>query len=178
MDEHKIPRLAEASIQYKPSVPLDEMPVIRSADDVVKLVIGGWEEIYGRETVKALLLTSNNMVLGEKVITSKLEEDAEYTPALSDGYAVRGIRTIGIGGISNTSVDIKTALQAAMLGNAVGMILVHNHPSGSMTPSKADVDVTSRMKRACEACDLELIDHVIISPDGRFYSFADDCNII
>ena len=127
MDEHKIPRLAEASIQYKPSVPLDEMPVIRSADDVVKLVIGGWEEIYGRETVKALLLTSNNMVLGEKVITSKLEEDAEYTPALSDGYAVRGIRTIGIGGISNTSVDIKTALQAAMLGNAVGMIEVRLH---------------------------------------------------
>ena len=53
------------------------------------------------------------------------------------------------------------------------MILVHNHPSTNPSPSKADVEMTMKLRNACEACGIELLDHVIICDDS-FFSFADE----
>ena len=53
------------------------------------------------------------------------------------------------------------------------IILVHNHPSGSLRPSKEDSDITNKIKRACELLNIRLIDHVIVT-DANYYSFHDN----
>jgi DNA repair protein RadC len=80
---------------------------------------------------------------------------------------------ISIGGISNTVVDPRIVIKKALEVNATGLILCHNHPSGSLKPSKADGEVTNKIKEACKLMDLTLIDHFIVSQTG-YYSFSND----
>ncbi|WP_395807523.1 JAB domain-containing protein [Daejeonella sp.] len=56
---------------------------------------------------------------------------------------------------------------------AKGLILAHNHPSGSLKPSKADQQITSKIRQAAKILDIELLNHIIISNEG-YYSFADE----
>jgi DNA repair protein RadC len=77
------------------------------------------------------------------------------------------------GGISGTYVDTKLIMQSAILSNASKIILAHNHPSGTLIPSVQDSMVTSRVKKAGEFLDIELLDHLIITPES-YYSFGDN----
>ena len=77
------------------------------------------------------------------------------------------------GGVASTSVDIKIILKTALLHLASGIILCHNHPSGSAEPGNEDRILTKRIKVAAANMDIALIDHVIIC-DGSFYSFFDE----
>lgn len=86
---------------------------------------------------------------------------------------VLGIYELSKGGISGTVVDIRIILSVALKCNASGIILVHNHPSGNMTPSEADKKITRKLKEACELLELVLIDHFIICRNN-FYSFKQD----
>jgi len=62
---------------------------------------------------------------------------------------------------------------AALKTKASGLILSHNHPSGSLTPSRNDIDITAKLKRAGELLDITVFDHLIVTPYG-YYSFADE----
>lgn len=77
------------------------------------------------------------------------------------------------GGIVGTVVDIRLALKPALEHNAVGLILVHNHPSGALTPSEADKSITRKIQKAAELLDLRVLDHVIVT-EKAYLSFADD----
>ncbi len=76
------------------------------------------------------------------------------------------------GGTSGTVVDIKMVFKAALDARAVAIIAIHNHPSGSLQPSQADVDLTKRLRKAGEILDLPMLDHLIVSERG-YYSFSD-----
>ena len=77
------------------------------------------------------------------------------------------------GGISGTVADPRIILKKALEENAVNIILSHNHPSGSLKPSKADEDLTRKIKEAAKYFDIRVTDHIIVSENG-YYSFADD----
>lgn len=77
------------------------------------------------------------------------------------------------GNSTSTVLDTKGILKQAIMNEATGIILVHNHPSGNPQPSKADISETEKMKNACEAFQISLMDHIIIG-DGVYYSFADE----
>lgn len=77
------------------------------------------------------------------------------------------------GGVSSTIVDIKMILKSAMAKLACSIILVHNHPSGSVRPGEQDCMQTKRLKKAAETCDIALIDHIIIAAD-KYFSFLDE----
>ena len=79
-------------------------------------------------------------------------------------------RLIAHGGISEVSVDIRVIMREAVLSNATILAVCHNHPSGSLTPSKADDQLTQSIKRACEVMRLRFLDHVIVT-DGHYYSY-------
>lgn len=79
---------------------------------------------------------------------------------------------ISQGGIDQTTVDIRTIMREAILMRATQIAVVHNHPSGSLKPSKEDIDITTKIKKACELLNIRLIDHVIVT-DANFYSFHD-----
>lgn len=76
------------------------------------------------------------------------------------------------GGIDQTTVDVRQVLKHCLINNATQLALVHNHPSGNLKPSNEDINITNKIKKACELLNIRLIDHVIIG-DGDFYSFHD-----
>lgn len=85
------------------------------------------------------------------------------------------LKTIRIseGGITGTVVDPRKVFKIALDNNATSLILGHNHPSGQLTPSEADIQLTKKLKQAGETLDLPVLDHIIVG-DGNYYSFADE----
>lgn len=80
---------------------------------------------------------------------------------------------ISLGGVAGTVVDAKIIFRKALQGQASSIILIHNHPSGNLRPSQADVEITRKLKTAGKAIDIPVLDHLIISERG-YYSFADE----
>jgi len=77
------------------------------------------------------------------------------------------------GGITGTLVDVRLVYREALLLNAVAVILAHNHPSGNLKPSRADIELTKKMKAAGEKLDIKILDHLIIT-EKAYFSFADE----
>ena len=86
-----------------------------------------------------------------------------------DYRLIRKVR-ISHGGITETAVDIRIIMREAVLTNTTILAVCHNHPSGSLTPSRADSELTTAIKRACELMRILFMDHVIVT-DGHYYSF-------
>ena len=91
----------------------------------------------------------------------------------------RANRAIGIyrasqGGTSGTVVDPKLVFGAAIKCRAESIVIAHNHPSGQLRPSHADSAVTTKLVQAGKLLDIPVQDHLILSPEGGYYSFADD----
>ena len=80
---------------------------------------------------------------------------------------------ISHGGITETSVDIRIVMREAVLANATILAIFHNHPSGNLSPSSADSELTRSVKRACEVMRIKFLDHVIIT-DGAYYSYHEE----
>ncbi len=77
------------------------------------------------------------------------------------------------GGITGTVADPRVILKKALEEDATSIVLCHNHPSGNLQPSRADEELTKKIKEAAGYLDIKVIDHIIVSDEG-YYSFADD----
>lgn len=77
------------------------------------------------------------------------------------------------GGLESTLIDCKMIIRKALEKKASGIILVHNHPSGSPLPGSADINQTRTLKKGLDTCDISLLDHVVVA-EGSYYSFADE----
>lgn len=84
---------------------------------------------------------------------------------------------ISQGGVNQTSVDIRLVLKAAINALASGIILCHNHPSGSLRPSTHDDALTERIQKAAKLMDIRILDHIILSDSG-YYSYADEGRLV
>jgi DNA repair protein RadC len=93
---------------------------------------------------------------------------------LNRANKVLGITDLSTGGTNGCIIDLKVIFQYAILATASFIILAHNHPSGSLKPSEADIAITRKVKEACKFLDITLLDHLIISPDERYFSLADE----
>jgi len=80
---------------------------------------------------------------------------------------------ISQGGTAGTVIDIKIILKRAVEKLASSIILCHNHPSGNLSPSKADINITRKLKESAELMDIKLLDHIIIA-DNSYFSFIDE----
>jgi len=83
------------------------------------------------------------------------------------------LKQVSQGGVAGTVVDPKVIFKIALQALASGIILSHNHPSGNLKPSKADLDITKKLKTAGQSLEINVLDHLIISEQG-YYSFADE----
>lgn len=92
---------------------------------------------------------------------------------LNRANKINHFEIISKGGISGTVADPRIILKKALEEDAVNVILCHNHPSGSLKPSKADEELTIKIKEAAKYFDIKVIDHIIVSDNG-YYSFADE----
>jgi DNA repair protein RadC len=84
-----------------------------------------------------------------------------------------GRSRISTGGMAGTVVDAKILFRKALHAEASAIILCHNHPSGNLFPSQADLDLTKKLVKAGRAVDIPVLDHLIVSERG-YYSFADE----
>ena len=92
---------------------------------------------------------------------------------LNRANKINHFEIVSEGGITGTVADPRVILRKALEQDAVNIILCHNHPSGSLKPSRADEQLTAKIKEAARFLDITVMDHVIVSEDG-YYSFADE----
>lgn len=92
---------------------------------------------------------------------------------LNRANKVNHFEILSEGGITSTIADSRVIIQKALEFNAVSIIICHNHPSGSLRPSRDDKDFTYKIQLAAQCFDIKVMDHVIVSNEG-FYSFADN----
>jgi len=114
----------------------------------------------------------NAYTLMQPVLTNKLVEEF-WVILLNSQSRVIKVHQVSKGGLSKASVDPRLVFKQCFLYNAVGLILVHNHPSGNTTPSPSDVDITKRLSSAAKVLDLKILDHIIFT-DEDYFSFADE----
>ena len=125
---------------------IKKRPQIRTSEDAHKIISSTIKDLHYEE-FWILLLNRSNEVIGKKEISK--------------------------GGVSGTVVDAKLVFNEALRQFASSIILCHNHPSGNLKPSQADIDLTRKMKAAGKTLDISVLDHLIVSEKG-FYSFADE----
>ena len=80
---------------------------------------------------------------------------------------------VSVGALDHTLTHPREVFKSAILSNASGMILIHNHPSGNLTPSKADIAVTDRLQKGAALLGIQIYDHIIVSKEKAYYSFRE-----
>jgi len=123
----------------------------------------------------------------QKAVVSSSKEIADYLQAkfrdlrhevfavmyLNRANKVNHFEIVSEGGITGTVADPRVILKKALEEDAVNIILCHNHPSGSLKPSRQDEELTRKIKEAARYFDIQVVDHLIVS-DAGYYSFADE----
>jgi len=92
---------------------------------------------------------------------------------LNRANKIKHFEIVSRGGITGTVADPRLILRKAIEEQATSIILSHNHPSGNLQPSKADEEITNKIKQAAAYLDIKVLDHIIVSDDG-YFSFADE----
>jgi len=129
----------------------------KESETLKKLKIGSSTDVY--EAIRPYLMD--------------LQHEQFWVLLLNRANEVIRPQQISIGGVSGTVADPKMIFKAAIEHLASSIILVHNHPSGNLTPSQADKDLTKKVKEGGQTLDIPVLDHLIFSDTGHF-SFADE----
>ncbi len=159
-----------------------------------KLTIADLQKIHGIGPVKAITISAAielgrrrqeaAPLLRPKITSSKdlyeifgprlsdLSHEEFWAVALNQANKLLEFRRIGSGGISSTVADIRLILRFALETGASSLAVLHNHPSGNLTPSEQDIRLTRSISEAARLIDIRLIDHLIISESG-YHSFSD-----
>lgn len=100
-------------------------------------------------------------------------QETFYVLFLDRSNSTIGYLLLSLGGIAGTVVDTKLIFASAIQSAASSIILAHNHPSGNLKPSEADISLTKKIKEGAKLLDILLFDHLILTAEG-YYGFADD----
>jgi len=143
-------KVNEIKISYKEKVSTSKSPTIKCSKDSAELLFRYWNKdtIEAQESFKILLLNNSNKV--------------------------KGIYELSTGGIAGTLVDLRILFAVVLKSLSVGLILSHNHPSHKLKPSHSDIQLTEKIKKAALFFDVKVLDHLILAPNGEYYSFADN----
>ncbi len=128
----------------------------------------------GEEALDKKKITSSKSVFElMQPIIGELPHEEFWIVYLNNSNKVIYKNQLSKGGITGTLVDTRLVLKTALEVGAVGLILSHNHPSGTLKPSQADKEVTLKLKTAAQSLDIKVLDHLIIT-EQSYFSFADD----
>ncbi len=105
-------------------------------------------------------------------IVGELPHEEFWIIYLNNANKILSKSQLSKGGITGTIVDVRLVFKVALEQGAVGIILCHNHPSGTLQPSESDKQITRKLKLAGENLDIKIIDHVIVT-DSSYFSFVD-----
>ena len=148
MSELTTHKVADITLTYHPIKPVTSQPKIVEASKAATLFRENWND--------TLLIKEEFMIM-----------------LLNNGNRLLGIAQVSKGGVNGTFVDPKIIFCTALKALASNIILAHNHPSGNLKPSKADIRLTRKLVEGGRLLDVAVVDHLIITEDGHF-SFAKD----
>ncbi len=164
-------------------------------DELGKLSLKELQKIKGIGSAKAITIaaalelgrrrSSGELLQRQKVSSSK--EIAQYLRSilkdhshevfavlfLNQANKIKNFKIMSRGGITGTVADPRIILKQALDEGATSLVLSHNHPSGNLRPSQADMELTHKIKTAASFFDIKVMDHIIVSDEGH-YSFADE----
>lgn len=142
-------QVSEINVSYRPKVKASERPKVSTSKEVYDILFNNWDldKMELLEQFKILLLTRANRVIG--------------------------IYEVSSGGMAGTVADPKLIFSAALKACASSIILSHNHPSGNLKPSQADISLTQKFRTAGSFLDIDVLDHIILTSEG-YISFVDE----
>jgi len=143
------PNIAQVELVYRNKVKAADRPRVKSSKDAYDLLLSTWDKnkIELVESFKILLLDRRSACLG--------------------------ISEVSIGGISDCVADARIIFAIALKARASNLILAHNHPSGLVDPSEADIKLSKKLYQAGQILDVNVLDSIIVTPDN-YYSLADN----
>lgn len=128
----------------------------------------------GEEALELKQITSSKMIFDiMQPIIGELPHEEFWIIYINNSNRVLSKSQLSKGGITSTLVDVRLIFKNALEIGATGIVLSHNHPSGTLKPSEADIKITKKIKLAAESLDISILDHVIVGEHG-YYSFADE----
>lgn len=143
-------KLAEVELIYRNKTKVSDRPKVQTSREVFRLLKNSWDD-------------------------NKIELLEQFKIVLTDRRnACIGIADISTGGVTGCVADPKIMFAIALKARATGMIMAHNHPSGALRPSQADIDLTQRMVRGGKYLDIAVLDHLIVTSEDKYYSFSDE----
>jgi DNA repair protein RadC len=122
---------------------------------------------------KSVIKDSKDIAAYLQVLLKDYSKEVFAVVFLNRANKINHFEIVSEGGITGTVADPRIILKKALEENAVSLILCHNHPSGNLKPSRADEELTAKIKEAARFLDIKVIDHVIVSEEG-YFSFADE----
>lgn len=129
----------------------------------------GSSEILEKKQISA----SKDIFMLFHPMLSDLPHEEFWILFLNHSNRILDTQRLSVGGLSNTSVDIRLIMKMAIERLASKIVIAHNHPSGNVVPSKHDAMITQKIKDGGSLLDITLIDHLIVA-DNQYYSFADE----
>ena len=138
--------LDQVAVRLVKEAPLLSDEEISSPEDAVRILGDAFQD-YDREVVGVVNLRSDNVPINMTIIS--------------------------MGTLNQSLVHPREVLKAAFLSNAASILLFHNHPSGSLEPSKDDIAITGRMQQLCMLAGVPVVDHIILGGNQSYYSFRE-----
>jgi DNA repair protein RadC len=145
---NNIHSLAELEISYKPNV--NTTYHVKCSQDAYRL----FNELFDETKISM--------------------QESFWVIFLNRAHNPIGCYKLSTGGIAGTVVDIKLLMSITIKSLASSIVIAHNHPSCNRKPSKADIELTNKIKEACILCEVGLLDHLIVTPSNTYYSFSDE----
>jgi len=142
-------QVAEITLSYRTKVKPSERVKVSNSKDGYDVLLNHWDK-------------------------SKIEFVEQFICILLNrAHKVLGVFEVSSGCSTGTVVDPKLVFAAAIKANATSVIVAHNHPSGNLTASQSDIDLTKKLKEAGKFLEIQVLDHLIMTVEG-YYSFADE----
>ena len=140
--------VSEIEISYKPAI--GSKPEVTSSSDAYEILKEHYPE--------------NQIALKEYFVVMYLNQ----------ANRVIGVQKLSVGGLTSAVADVRLLFGTALKVLATGLVISHNHPSGNIRPSLQDRNLTKQVKEAGKLLDIKLLDHLILTPDDKYISMADN----
>jgi len=174
----EILRLGKDNLNELGKLSIKELMKIKGIGEAKAITIAAALELGRRRQAassleKSVVSSSSDIAIYLQTRLKDYRHEVFAVLFLNRANKINHFQIVSEGGITGTVADPRVILKKALEEDAVSIILCHNHPSGSLRPSKADEVLTDKIKEAAGYLDIKVLDHIIVSDDG-YYSFADE----
>ena len=174
----EILRLGKDNLNELGKLTVKELMKIKGIGEAKAITIAAALELGRRRQAsspleRTVINTSSDIAQYLQTILKDYRHEVFAVLFLNRANKIKNFEIVSQGGITGTVADPRVILKKALDEDAVSIILCHNHPSGSLKPSRADEELTTKIKEAAKYFDIRVVDHIIVSESG-YYSFADE----